>query len=237
MNFKKLSKVSDGFTAGDPESFQKFQKSIRNKKSGDDVYQLVREVISKDLIKRASKEILEWNGADRPGEDVAVGPASKAWEVFNEVHNVGEEYLLDSGLAEKVAEFLGEELDDDFDSEKYIGVIKKNPQLLAEQGDPSQKYFLIIHDWNDLGEDVFVGFCDEGELVDRLVGGEGHFYGYSECPFGLYHTMVDAGLDPTKFKYLNTNDEIPDLPTYEEVPEDVVDEIWDAAWDHYFTWS
>lgn len=226
-----------------PESSQKF---IRDGKSGDDMYQLVRKVVSKDLIKRASQGILSWNGADRPGENIVVGPASKAWEIFNDVHEVDEEYLSDSGLDEKVAEFLGEELDNDYDAEKYIATLKKNPQLLAERGDPSQKYFLVIEDWNDLGEDVVVGFCDEGELVELLVGSDDDSDGSYECPFGLYHTMVDAGLDPTKFKYLNTNDddpvllsykEVPELPTYEKVPQDLSYKIWVEGLERYFSWD
>ena len=98
-----------------------------------------------------------------------------------------------------------------------------------------------MFDWNDLGDFVVNGTVSEEELIDFLLEGKGHAYGYSECPWGLYQCMILCGLDPKKFTYVNSNEEFPGVPTTESVSEELEDKVLELVESdnegHLFSWK
>ena len=141
-----------------------------------------------------------------------------------------EQFIADYSwdVSEKLADVLGVD-EDDLEDLKITKKIKDKVYEAFLKPDDAKlrngEFALVVFDWNDLGKFVVNGTVSEEELLDFLLGGEGHSYRYSECPWGLYQSMLLCGLDPTKFTYVNSNEEFPGIPTTESVSEELEDKV------------
>lgn len=140
MNYKELSKISSS-------------KNVRVKdaKSKDFTSAEVRNLMLQDLKKKLdSGEVLQFFGADRPGENVYYCNRDKLEEVFHKL--------------KRYYKFEGETID----------------EMCEEVGvDPLDKYFRIAKDWNNDGdfysssgntvEDLDPAMDDGVELLKRAL--------------------------------------------------------------------